>query len=130
LCRFGTVNALIPFQYESSRPTHLATLLLADLKEKGKRIMFKRILLIAALGAIGLCIATEKADAGIYFRPVAPVRRVAARTVLPPYPVARRVVPVPMLYQPYATPVYGPVLYGSPSTYGYGYGGLSIRVGY
>lgn len=125
------VYALIPFQYESSRPKHLATLLLAD-SEKGKQFMFKRILLVAALAMTGLCMGTEKADAGIYFRPVAPVRRVAARTVLPPYPVARRVVPGPMLYQPYVTPIYGPVLYGSPAPYGYGYGygGLSVRVGY
>jgi hypothetical protein len=89
--------------------------------------MFKRILLVAAIGFTGLCVGAEKADAGIYFRPIAPVRRVAARTVLPPYPVARRVVTGPMLYRPYGAPVYGPVLYGSPYAYG---GGVSVIVGY
>ena len=92
--------------------------------------MFKRILLVAALGFAGLCTGTERANAGIYFRPIAPVRRVAARAVLPPYPVARRVVTGPVLYQPYVTPVYGPMVYGAPYTpYAYG-GGFSVMVGY
>jgi hypothetical protein len=89
--------------------------------------MFKRILLVAVLGLAGLCTGTKNADAGIYFRPV---RRVAARAVLPPYPVARRVVPGPVLYRPYVTPVYGPMVYGAPyMPYAYG-GGFSVMVGY
>ncbi len=69
--------------------------------------MFKKTLIVA-LFAVGGCLATApSADAGIFFRG-GPVRRVAARTVLPPYPVARAVVP---------GPVYRPVV-----GYGVGYG--------
>ena len=90
--------------------------------------MVKRIFMIAALGLAGSLTAAPSADAGIYFRPVAPVRRVVARTVLPPYPVARRVIPGPV-YGPYIGPAYGygPVLYGAPYVYG---GGVSVVVGY
>ncbi len=90
--------------------------------------MFKRILTVAVLGIAGVCTGADKADAGIYFRRVAPVRRVAARAVLPPYPVARRVmVPGPVVYTPYVTPVYSPMIYGAPYMYG---GGVSVVVGY
>jgi hypothetical protein len=101
--------------------------------------MFKRIVLTAVLGLAGSMVASERSDAAIWYRPVAPVRRVAAHVVLPPYPVARRVVAAPVVtpvYGPYApygtvvTPVYGyggPVLYGSPYVYG---GGISVGFGY
>lgn len=85
----------------------------------------KRIGLLALLlGAFALS-AAPQADAGIFYR--GPVRRVAARTVLPPYPVARRAVvgPVyrpyyrPYAYRPYAVG-YGPRFYGP---------GVSVGVG-
>ncbi|MCA9236694.1 MAG: hypothetical protein KDA44_14565 [Planctomycetales bacterium] len=83
--------------------------------------MFKRLIIMAAM-AIGLTATAVSADAGVFYRRVAPVRRVAARAVLPPYPVARRAVVGPV-YRPYYRPVYG---YG-----GYGYGpGVSVRVGW
>jgi len=95
--------------------------------------MVKRMLMVAALAVAGFCVASEKSDAGIWYRPIAPVRRVAARTVLPPYPVARRVVtPVySPLYRPVIAPV-APVYYGSPyvaSPYVYG-GGVSVVFGF
>jgi hypothetical protein len=90
--------------------------------------MFKRILMVAAVGLAGLCLETSRSEAGIVYRPIAPVRRVAGRAVLPPYPVARRVVTTPV-YAPYYGPAYGysPVIYGSPYYYG---SGVSIVVGY
>jgi hypothetical protein len=103
--------------------------------------MFKRIVLTAVLGLAGSMVASERSEAGIWYRPVAPVRRVATRVVLPPYPVARRVVATPVVpyggYVPYGAPygtvvapAYGygsPVLYGSPYVYG---GGISVGFGY
>ena len=86
--------------------------------------MFKRILMISVLGLAGTVVAPSRSDAGIFFRPVAPVRRVAARAVLPPYPVTRRVVAAP-LYRPIVSPIYpayGSVMYGAP----YPYGGIVI----
>jgi len=82
--------------------------------------MVKRILLTAAVAVSGLLVTTPKADAAIVYGRVAPVRRVAARVVLPPYPVARRAVVGPV-YRPYAYPGYGygPVMYG-PGFYGPG----------
>ena len=50
------------------------------------------ILLVTILGGLALA-AAPQAHAGIFFRRVAPVRRVAARAVLPPYRVARAVLP-------------------------------------
>jgi hypothetical protein len=108
--------------------------------EKGTQIMFKRILIVAALGVAGFCTTADNADAGIFFRPV---RRVVARTVLPPYPVARTVLPPypvartvlsPVVHPGYVTPIYGAPVYG-PVTYGYGApymygGGVSVVVGY
>ena len=92
--------------------------------------MIKKLATFVALG-VGTWVATAgNADAGIIYR-VAPVRRVAARTALPPYPVARRVVPGPVV-----GPVYGgPVLYG-PAMYAPVYGpvigvpGVSVSVGW
>lgn len=82
--------------------------------------MIKRILLIAVVAASGLFVAPPQADAGIVFRRVAPVRRVAARAVLPPYPIARRAVVGPV-YRPVVRPVYRPVFYQpAPVVYGPG----------
>jgi hypothetical protein len=78
--------------------------------------MLKRILLIAVVAFGGLWAAAPEADAGIVVRRVAPVRRVAYRAALPPYPVARRVVAGPV-YAPYAYPAYRPVIYGPPVIY-------------
>jgi hypothetical protein len=98
--------------------------------------MFKRILLAAALGLAGCVVTAEQSDAGIFFRPV---RRVAARAVLPPYPVARTVLPPypvarTVYYGTPYTPVYRPVIYGTPYVYGYSPyvygGGVSVSVGY
>lgn len=90
--------------------------------------MIKRMVMVAALAVTGLCVASEKSDAGIFYRPIAPVRRVAARAVLPPYPVAHRVAtPVyAPVYRPVVAPV-APVFYGSPYVYG---GGVSVVVGF
>jgi hypothetical protein len=94
--------------------------------------MIKKTLLSVALVA-GLFVAgSTTADAGVYVRRVAPVRRAA----LPPYPVARRVVAGPV-YRPvvtrgvyaagiysapvYAAPVYRPMVY-SP--------GVAVSIGW
>ena len=58
--------------------------------------MLKRILLTLAVVAGGLAVSVPQADAGIVIGRVAPVRRVAARVVYPPYPVARRAVVGPV----------------------------------
>ena len=79
--------------------------------------MIKRLLLVAAVAVSGLMVSAPKADAGIFIGPVAPVRRVAYRAALPPYPVARRVVAGP-IYRPYVYPAYRPVMYGAPVMYG------------
>jgi hypothetical protein len=80
----------------------------------------KRIGLLALLLGAFAVGAAPQADAGIIFRR-GPVRRVAARTVLPPYPVARRAAFAPV-YRPYRG-FYGPGFYG-PGFYGPG-----VRVG-
>jgi hypothetical protein len=82
--------------------------------------MVKRMLLVAAVAVSGLAVSAPRADAATVFGRVAPVRRVAARAVLPPYPVARRAVYGPV-YRPYAYPAYGPVFYGG-GYYGPGIG--------
>jgi hypothetical protein len=80
----------------------------------------RTLLALAVLGGSFATIAPQ-ADAGIIFRG-GPVRRVAARAVLPPYPVARRAVVGPV-YRPY----YRPVGYGyRPGFYG---PGVSVGVG-
>ena len=76
--------------------------------------MFKKLTLLSAL-AVSLFAAVPNADAGIVFGRIAPVRRVAYRTALPPYPVARTVVARPVVGYPlmYGAPVYrGPMIYG------------------
>jgi hypothetical protein len=88
---------------------------------------FKRVLIIVAvLGGFAVA-AAPSADAAVYFRRVAPVRRVAARAVLPPYPVARRAVVAPV-YRPIVRPVggfYGPGFYGP----GFYRPGVSVGIG-
>ena len=79
--------------------------------------MFKRILIMSAL-VVGFSIsATPDANAWIVRR-VAPVRRVAARAVLPPYPIARRVIAGPVVYR-------RPIVYSAPVVYR-----PAVRVGY
>ncbi len=69
--------------------------------------MCQRILILSAV-LVGLSVGTAPvANAWVVHR-VAPVRRLAARTVLPPYPVARRVI---------AGRVYRPVIYRSHVVY-------------
>lgn len=70
----------------------------------------KLMLMIALVGAFQFGTAVNDANAWVVVRrPIAPVRRVVARTVLPPYPVARRVAFGPRFYGP---AVYGPTFYG------------------
>ena len=81
--------------------------------------MVKRILLVAVVAMGALFVAAPEAEAGIVFRRVAPVRRVVARTILPPYPVARvasRAVVGPV-YRPYVYPAYRPVIYAPAPVY-------------
>jgi hypothetical protein len=80
----------------------------------------KKILLTVAMLGGFAAMAAPPADAGIIFRG-GPVRRVAYRAALPPYPVARRVAFGPV-YRPYR-PIggfYGPGFYGP---------GISVGVG-
>jgi hypothetical protein len=84
--------------------------------------MLVGVLLAVCVFAGVLCVSTPPADAGIILARVAPARRVAARVVSPPYPVARRAVVGPV-YRPLAYPAYRPVIYGG----GYGgYGGAAV----
>lgn len=87
--------------------------------------MLKRILLAVAVVAGTTLAVAPQADAGVFVRRVAPVRRV----VYPPYPVARRAVVGPVV-RPVVYPAYRPVIYGGPGMYGPGfYGGPGISVG-
>lgn len=98
--------------------------------------MVKKLLVLAVL-ATGFGLATApNADAGVFVRRFAPVRRVAARAVLPPYPIARRAVVGPMVrpiyrpaYRSYYAPAYGGYGYGYGGGLGYG-PGVSIGIGY
>jgi hypothetical protein len=90
--------------------------------------MIKRMLFAGLAGLVvvgGSLAVAPTADAGIYVGRIAPVRRVAYRAALPPYPVARRAVLGPV-YRPYVAPVYGP-RYVRPAFYG---PGVSVRVGF
>jgi len=88
--------------------------------------MLKRTLIMLVLVSGFSTMAASDANAWVVRR-IAPVRRVAARAVLPPYRVARRVVAAPIYRRPV---VYGhPVIYAAPPVYvrpvvhyGYGYG--------
>ncbi len=75
--------------------------------------MFKKTLLMLALvGTFSFAVAAD-ANAWIVRRG-RPVRRVVARTVLPPYAVTRRVIVGPV----YRHPVfYGPSYYTTPPVY-------------
>jgi hypothetical protein len=73
--------------------------------------MFKKALLMLAL--VSTFSFTAAADANAWHR-IRPVRRVVARTVLPPYPMARRVVAGPVYRRPV---VYGASYYAVPSIY-------------
>ena len=86
--------------------------------------MLKRILLVVAVVAGTTLAVAPQADAGVFVRRVAPVRRV----MYPPYPVARRAVVAPV-YRPMVYPAYRPVIYGGPSYFGPGYYGPGISVG-
>jgi hypothetical protein len=71
--------------------------------------------MLALVGAFQFGTAINDANAWVVVRrPIAPVRRVVARTVLPPYPVARRVVFGPPAF--YGPAYYGPAFYG-PGVY-------------
>jgi len=93
--------------------------------------MLKRMLMVAfVVGGFSVVSPTE-ANAWIVRR-VVPVRRMVARTVFPPYPVARQIVARPMLRRRvvygrpviYAAPVYvSPVVVGPRVSVGGGYYG-------
>jgi hypothetical protein len=89
--------------------------------------MLKRILLVVAVVAGTTLAVAPQADAGVFVRRVAPVRRV----MYPPYPVARRAVVAPVV-RPMVYPAYRPVIYGGPSFYGPGYysPGISVGIGF
>lgn len=91
--------------------------------------MFKRTLLMLALvGTFSFAVAAD-ANAWVVGRRIRPVRRAVARTVLPPYPVARRVIarPVYRHHVAYGPGYYaGPVVYARPSIYV----GPSVYVGF
>lgn len=89
--------------------------------------MLKRILLVVAVVAGTMLAVAPQADAGVFARRVAPVRRV----MYPPYPVARRAVVAPV-YRPMVYPAYRPVIYGGPGFYGPGYysPGISVGIGF
>ena len=85
--------------------------------------MLKRMMIVMLLVGGFTVASAEDANAWIVRR-VAPVRR-AARVVLPPYPVARRVVARPIIGRPvvyagpvYAQPVYAAPVYAAPVVYG------------
>ena len=78
--------------------------------------MFKRFLILTVLVGGFSFVQASEANAWVVRR-VAPVRRVAARVALPPYPLARRVVARP-IYRPL---VHRPVVYGPAVSVGYSY---------
>ena len=83
--------------------------------------MLRRTLLVVAVVAGTTLAVAPQADAGVFVRRVAPVRRV----VYPPYPVARRAAIGPA-YRTMVYPAYRPVIYGGPGFYG---PGISVGVG-
>jgi hypothetical protein len=86
---------------------------------------FKRVLImVAVLGGFAVA-AAPSADAAVYYRRIAPVRRVAARAALPPYPIARRAVVGPV-YRPVVRPYGG---FYRPGFYGPGFYGPGVSVG-
>ena len=90
--------------------------------------MFKKALLMLAV--VGTFSFASAADANAWgVSRIRPVRRVVARTVLPPYPMARRVVAGPVYRHPV---VYGPSYYAAPAYYGTSsvYIGTGVYVGF
>lgn len=92
--------------------------------------MIKRIVIAGLMVVAGSLAVASKADAGIYIGRIAPVRRVAAHAVLPPYPIVRPAIVGP-IYRPVVGPVYrgvyGARVYGGPVVYG---SGVSVSIGY
>ena len=91
--------------------------------------MFKKTLLMLALvGTFSFAIAAD-ANAWVIVRRGGPLRRVVARTVLPPYAVTRRVIAGPVYRGPM---VYGPSVYASPGVYANPavYIGPGVYIGY
>lgn len=93
--------------------------------------MIKRMMIVMLLVGGFTAVSAAEANAWVVRR-VAPVRRIAARAVLPPYPIARRVVRRPFVRRPfvrrpvvYAHPVVyaAPVVYGPSVSVGVGVGG-------
>ena len=80
--------------------------------------MLKRMLIVALLVAGFSAVSATEANAWIVRR-VAPVRRIAARAVLPPYPVARYAARPVVVARPvvYARPVVRPVVVARPVVY-------------
>lgn len=78
----------------------------------------KTLLMLAVVGMFSFATAQD-ANAWVVVRRVAPVRRAVARTVLPPYRVARRVVAGPVYPRPviYGPSIYGPSIYAGPGVY-------------
>ncbi|MEM8943746.1 MAG: hypothetical protein AAGD11_01075 [Planctomycetota bacterium] len=86
--------------------------------------MLKRFMIVALLVGGFTAVSAAEANAWIVRR-VAPVRRIAARAVLPPYPVARRVVAGPIIRRRPVV-VARPVVYAAPApvvSVGVGVGG-------
>lgn len=76
--------------------------------------MFKKTLLMLALvGTFSFAVAAD-ANAWVVVRRGGLVRRTVARTMLPPYPVTRRVVVGPVYHHPV---FYGPSYYATPRVY-------------
>ncbi|MBX3433830.1 MAG: hypothetical protein KF847_10955 [Pirellulales bacterium] len=92
--------------------------------------MFKKMFAAAVVGFSALFVSAPAAEAGVIVG-VAPVRRVATRAVLPPYPVARRVVATPVVRPVYRGPVVYGGVYGAP-VYGpvIAVPGVSVGVGW
>jgi hypothetical protein len=76
--------------------------------------MFKKALLMLAVVGMFSFATPQDANGWVVVRRVAPVRRMVARTVLPPYPVARRVIAGPVYPGPV---IYGPSIYAGPGVY-------------
>ena len=76
--------------------------------------MFKKTLLMLALvGTFSFAVAAD-ANAWVVVRRGGLVRRAVARTMLPPYPVTRRVVVRPVYHHHV---FYGPSYYATPRVY-------------
>jgi hypothetical protein len=81
---------------------------------EGEIIMLKKTLLMLAVVGVFSFATAQDANAWVYVRRVAPVRRAVARVVAPPYPMARRVIAGPVYPGPV---IYGPSIYAGPGVY-------------